>query len=177
MKQLITTTAICLFFSWQPSGPATAITSQELCDRVFEQYGLRSDECILDDEEKPASTAQAVPDPEMRQNHVFFEAGGSKLDARAMAQLSVLAKVLNTSVMQNACIRLVGHSDSSGSAERNHQIAMERANAVATQLRNGLDDAARVREVRSEGEDRALEGFETTSRYNRRVEIFARTCN
>jgi outer membrane protein OmpA-like peptidoglycan-associated protein len=176
MKQLITTTAICLFATGQFAGPASAITAQELCDRVFEQYGLRSDECILEDE-KPASAGPAAPSQEMLQNHVFFEAGGSALDARAITQLSVLANVLNTSMMQNACLRLVGHSDSSGSAERNQQIALERANAVAAQLRKGLDDANRVREVDSEGESRALEGFDPTSRYNRRVEIFAKTCN
>jgi outer membrane protein OmpA-like peptidoglycan-associated protein len=157
-------------------GQGWSLTSQQLCEKVFEQYGLRSEGCDL--EETPTTPADTkTPDAEMRENHVFFAAGGTALDAVAMAQISVLADVLQSPLMQDACLRLVGHSDSSGPAAQNREIALERAQAVATELRRLLDAPARVQEVTSEGEEQPLPGFKPTSRHNRRVALFAKTCN
>jgi outer membrane protein OmpA-like peptidoglycan-associated protein len=94
-----------------------------------------------------------------------------------MAQISVLADVLQSPLMQGACLRLVGHSDSSGPAAQNREIALERAQAVATELRRRLEAPERVREVATEGEDQPMPGFQPTSRYNRRVALFAKSCD
>jgi outer membrane protein OmpA-like peptidoglycan-associated protein len=176
MKQLMTSALLgaCVFYL--PADPAWAITSEELCQRVYEQYGLRTEGCEAD---TPPALVQKLEKPtqEMLENHVFFEAGGAVLDASAMAQITVLTRVLNTPLMQGACLRLVGHSDSSGSAQLNQKIGLERAEAVAAALQKGLDKPARILEVLSEGEERALKGFEPTSPFNRRVEIFAKSCD
>ncbi|WP_372887040.1 OmpA family protein [Shimia sp.] len=156
--------------------PGAAMSSQELCEKVYEQYGIRGADCEGAEAAAPAAAAPEIS-AEMRESHVFFSAGGAGLDPRAEAQLAVLVAVLETAPMRNACLKLVGHSDSSGSAGRNHEIALARAGAVAERLRRGLEDGSRVRAVASEGEARPLPGFDGADPANRRVEILARPCD
>ena len=164
-----------------PVATSASMTAQELCQKVYEQYGLRSDGCD-DDDAAPASapapttgSAASLTD-EMQQDHVFFAGGGTRLDDRALARLSALVKVLEMPLMQGACLRLVGHSDSSGPAERNLEISRQRAEVVAGHLRARLADPTRIHEVLAEGERRGLPGFPPQAAENRRVEILARTC-
>jgi outer membrane protein OmpA-like peptidoglycan-associated protein len=176
MKHIAFLSSLLLAGAVLAPGQGWSLTSQQLCEKVFEQYGLRSEGCDLEDAPTPPVDTR-TPDAEMRENHVFFASGGTGLDAGALAQISVLADVLRSPLMQGACLRLVGHSDSSGPAEQNRQIALERAQAVASELRRRLDAPERVREVASEGEDQPLPGFKPTSRHNRRVALFAKSCN
>ncbi|WP_299419022.1 OmpA family protein [uncultured Shimia sp.] len=113
---------------------------------------------------------------EIQESHIFFTQGGANLSADAQVQLAVLVSVLDTSVLQRACLRLIGHSDSSGGDAANKALALKRAQAVAAALRDGLKDPSRIRVVESEGESRPLTGLEGTSAHNRRVEIQAKTC-
>ncbi|WP_270725974.1 OmpA family protein [Shimia sp. Alg240-R146] len=152
-----------------------AMTPQELCARVYEQYGVRSEECALTDEPPTALQATAISD-ETRESHVFFTRGGAVLDDDARLQLAALVQVLETSVMSRACLHLIGHSDTTGSSDRNEDLSKKRAEAVASALRAGLSDATRVREVSAHGEGTPLPGMSGRSPFNRRVEILARDC-
>lgn len=152
-----------------------AMTSQELCARVYEQYGVRTEECDLGPAHSPASAKTDIT-AEQRESHVFFERGGTTLDDEAKLQLAILVQVLEAPLMQRACLRLIGHSDTSGSAVRNQEIALQRAQVVAEVLRAGLQDDNRIRDISSEGETRPIPGVPGNSGLNRRVEIQAKDC-
>ena len=65
--------------------------------------------------------------PSLRESLVFFRKGGTQLDSAAREQLSKIAKILETPPMQQACLKLVGHSDSFGSATANLRLSQRRA--------------------------------------------------
>jgi outer membrane protein OmpA-like peptidoglycan-associated protein len=162
--------------------PTASIAMDEaaLCARALEQYGVEPTRCrarvsVLSDT-APSGAAPNALSAEIRESHVFFPQGGATLNEDAQVQLAVLVSVLDTSAMQPACLRLIGHSDSSGGDAANKALALKRAEAVATALRDGLKDPSRIRVVMSEGEARPLAGLESTSVHNRRVEIQAKTC-
>lgn len=184
MRYLISSAMVTACCHMLLTSHASAMSSQELCATVLEQYGIRTEGCDLEDDQpttsKQASNSAPNPGevtPEMRENHVFFRGGGAELDDAARAQLAVLIDVLKAPLMKDACLRLIGHSDTSGPESRNMQISIERANAVAFHLQNGLNDGTRVRQVNAEGERQPLAGFDGNSPYNRRVAILAKTCD
>ncbi|WP_294222163.1 OmpA family protein [uncultured Shimia sp.] len=154
---------------------ATALNETELCARAVEQYGVEPTQCGLPSAGSPSSSPTALSN-EVLESHIFFPQGGTSLNDDAQVQLAVLLSVLNTSVMQSACLRLIGHSDSSGGEDANKALALKRAETVAAALRDGLKDPSRIRTVGSAGEARPLSGLESTSVHNRRVEIQAKTC-
>lgn len=78
--------------------------------------------------------------------------------------------------MRRACVKLGGHSDSSGAAELNKKISKLRAEAVAAILKGKMDDVTRIQAVEGVGEAQLLEGFSASSPYHRRVAILARDC-
>ena len=84
--------------------------------------------------------------------------------------------MLNTQIMGQACIKLVGHSDTSGSAARNFTLAQQRAEIVAQLLREGIERPERIQDVTSAGETRPLPAYHGANPLNRRVEILAKTC-
>lgn len=114
--------------------------------------------------------------PYLAESALFFPSGGSKLDADALEQIERVAQILNTPVMQEACLSLIGHSDSSGGAAANKRLSEERAEKVASILRNRLYDGRRIQIVRGMGEEQPLPGLPASARENRRVEIWAKTC-
>lgn len=157
-----------------------AVTPEELCAQVYEQYGVRTEACDTSSDERGPIQSQTRLRETLsavdKESHIFFPRGGAKLDAAALDQLALLVRVLETSLMRSSCLRLVGHSDTSGSESQNNVVAMERAAAVAAFLRRELADSDRVEEVSSAGELRPFENASGTWKYNRRVEILARTC-
>jgi len=117
------------------------------------------------------------PTRQNMQNNIFFNGGGTQLDPTAIAQMQRLATVLNTPEMTNACIRLVGHSDASGSAVVNLEISLNRAIAVRNMLAPLLSNPTRIQDVRSDGETRPLLNLPAESAWQRRVSVWARDCN
>ncbi len=166
--------------------PAAALTEQEICARALETYGVRPPHCLtasvpVDPADTappalPAATTQGGLRAEILESHIFFEGGGTELDDDAIVQLAVLIDVLQSPLMRSACLRLIGHSDSTGSATSNRVLAQKRAEVVADAIASGLSDNGRVLEVISEGESRPLSGVPDNSVVNRRVEIQTRTC-
>ena len=166
-----------------PSGAAA-----QVCADIVAQYGIAPEGC---DPEQDARTA-AVETPQagdvmpeqkagsipgvVLDSNIFFTNGGDKLDANAQERLSLLAKILSTELMADACLRLVGHSDTSGPSTLNHKLALRRAESVANYLRPAINHPDRIEEVASEGEDSPLAGIDGEDSRNRRVTIYARPC-
>ncbi len=152
---------------------AQEMQDAELCEAVFREYGVRSEVCN-------APQPKPQPDRELtaqdRESHIFFLSGGSRLSPQMERQVVLLAGVLNTAPMKDACLRLTGHSDASGGRDANRRLSEQRAEVVAAALRLRLDRGDRVEEVRGVGEETPLEGWPSTARENRRVSIEARHC-
>ena len=163
---------VSLLLTW--GSPVSSQTAQAVCDQIYAQYQLIAEGCPPR-EADGASAAEGLA-ARMRESHVFFPAGGSRLDAAAKAQIAQLSEVLNISLMRQTCLRLVGHSDSVGGASVNEALSLQRATQVAEVLKAQLDDPTRVQEVLGVGEAQPLAGFATTAVKNRRVEIWAKTC-
>jgi len=182
-------TVLIVLFSPLAAG-AQGLTVTE-CTDIQRLYNTMPDECVQLLGSQTSGTAPAragkpaAPSPggdtagptgALRENHIFFSGGGTTLDATALAQIDQLARVLQVSVMRNACLQLIGHSDSSGGAAANKKIAMARAETVRDALQSRLPGPPRVDHVLSMGEHAPLSAYSDTSTWQRRVEIRARTC-
>lgn len=112
-----------------------------------------------------------------KENHVFFPRGGTSLDAVAVAQIDLLSELLSGETLGNACIALVGHSDTSGGELANYQVALRRAETVGAAIKGQLLDPERVKLVISAGETLPLPNLTDRNRWQRRVEIRAQDCS
>lgn len=179
---------------------AQSAAAAQVCADIMAQYGIAPEGCDPDQDARsavneagrgetgrgetgraPASGgagAQQRPeiDPMQLDSNIFFPGGGDTLDPAARARLDLLAQVMATRVMRSACLRLVGHSDVSGPAALNEEIARKRALAVAAYLRPALPQPRQLEEILSEGERAPLAGIAPEDARNRRVTIYARVC-
>lgn len=200
----MTTVSLFLLLQSAVFAVAETVPSTLVCQQVFEQYGVYVEGCSREDSAVQhrlqgsvsivgtnvtadantvvASSALAAPLDEaskadrLAESLISFAAGGSVLSSQAMGRIDRMLKVLETRPMQNACVKLIGHSDSSGGAQANYQLALKRAQAVADRMRAGLSDQGRVLAVISLGEESPMEGVPPTDPKNRRVEVWARSC-
>jgi outer membrane protein OmpA-like peptidoglycan-associated protein len=124
---------------------------------------------LFDAEESPDGTVLKVPD------RVLFDFGEATLRSSAADRLE---RLLVLSADAEGTIRVIGHTDSIGSAEFNQRLSEERAQAVADHLvANGVD-ADRI-ETEGRGETEPVEPNELEDgsdnpggrQDNRRVEI------
>ena len=154
-----------------------ALTAHE-CREILNTYNVTPAECAptLSSNTLRTTFPADYPTGQLAENHVFFPSGGEQLDASARAQLTALARILKGQVMGQTCLHLIGHSDSSGGTGANQTIALRRANTVMQELSRLDIDRARVERVSSLGETRPLDEFSDLSKWQRRVEIRARTC-
>ncbi|EBA03771.1 OmpA family domain protein [Rhodobacterales bacterium HTCC2150] len=121
----------------------------------------------------PANTISRPADYDYR---IHFPQGSDIIVEEFGQHLDMLAGILQYSSLSQTCLKLVGHSDTSGSAKANFNMGMLRAKAVKGYLTNRTAFASTRIEVTSEGEDAPLQGISTTDPKNRRVEIWARHC-
>jgi outer membrane protein OmpA-like peptidoglycan-associated protein len=160
-------------------GPASArgLTAAE-CSEVTQKYGVVPSECnVKNSIQATALPTLNEPTPKMRQNNIFFTKGGAELGPEALLQLQRLAQALDSPAMQNTCIKLVGHSDSTGPNLSNMEIAANRTAVVRNRLSLLLNNSARIDRVETMGEGSPLEGISTDSPWQRRVEIWVRNCS
>tara|TARA_R110002020_G_scaffold26217_3_gene84785 strand:- start:1450 stop:1989 length:540 start_codon:yes stop_codon:yes gene_type:complete len=153
---------------------AQALSAQE-CREIRSTYGLTLPQCGTGG----AITETALPSGPTerdRESSIFFSGGGATLDPAAQRQILRLAQVLNTRPLRTSCLKLVGHSDSSGDAGVNLEMGARRAAAVRDMLGNLLDTPARIEAVESAGETRPLAQLPPDSPWQRRVEIRAKLC-
>lgn len=104
---------------------------------------------------------------------LYFETGGSELTAESKA---LLQRIVQTALTRAAVdMSVIGHSDTQGAADANEALALQRATAIAEQLR-GLGLANTTMVIESHGERNLLIATpdETPEPRNRRVEITLR---
>lgn len=111
--------------------------------------------------------------PALPEQFLLYFAQGSELTPESQ---QVLARLLERAKTRTALdISVIGHTDTQGASAANQTLALERANAMAEQLRGlGLQDAVLV--VESHGERNLLvpTADEVAEPRNRRVEITLR---
>jgi OOP family OmpA-OmpF porin len=157
---------LLLIFLLCPSPLLAEGLSPAQCAQIEATYGVEPAVCVG----SPGITAQ------QRQDHIFFPDGGALLDARALDQIRLLARALQGQVLGQACLQLIGHSDTSGGVAGNLAIGKKRAEAVRDALAPMLANPARIELIQSKGEETPLASIPGNDPWQRRVEIRARTC-
>lgn len=104
---------------------------------------------------------------------LYFETGGAELTPESQALLQRIVE--RAKARPTVDMSVIGHSDTQGAADTNEALALNRANAIAGQLRTlGLGNALMA--IESHGERNLLVPTpdETAEPRNRRVEITLR---
>ena len=100
-----------------------------------------------------------------------FEVGKSNLKSAMKPALNRVADVMRK--YDKTAVHVVGHTDSTGSAESNQLLSERRASSVAGYLRGqGVSSARLFEDGRGEYEPRASNDTAEGRRMNRRVELF-----
>jgi outer membrane protein OmpA-like peptidoglycan-associated protein len=174
---------LCTFTSCLLAAPAAIGLTVQECAEIKAVYGWAPESCVSLSANAQAAGAPPVsvpqttePTSQQLENHIFFPGGGTALDSKALQQIDTLSQLLNGTVLGNACIALVGHSDTSGGEVANMQVAQSRAEAVGAAFRSRLNNPLKIERVLSAGESLPLENISPRSRWQRRVEIRARDC-
>ena len=138
----------------------------------------------INDEEdkcpKEAGTASNFGCPEIKQEiiekvnvaakNIFFATGSAKLLAKSYESLNNVVKILTENPTFK--VDIAGHTDSTGSAERNHVLSHDRANSVKAYLiSKGIDEGRMTTE--GYGPDKPIASNKTAAgrAKNRRVEM------
>lgn len=108
-----------------------------------------------------------------------FEAGSARLDAQSRSNVLQLARAMELGHYDARRLVFVGFSDGQGPAEKNLEIARERAEAVSTAVKKAAETANLARigiEALAFGEamPMACDNSEWGRRVNRRVEVWVR---
>ncbi|MBT0957285.1 OmpA family protein [Alphaproteobacteria bacterium KMM 3653] len=105
---------------------------------------------------------------------IRFAFNSSRLTPEYAAHVKRLAGAFVAPELSTACIMLVGHTDTVGSANFNDVLSRSRAKQVAEALlQTGQIQSARLR-TEGRGERAALAGLDGADPLNRRVEILVR---
>jgi len=104
-------------------------------------------------------------------SEVSFDYDSDRIKPAFRSTLDKLADVLRK--YDRTVVHVVGHTDSTGSAEYNQRLSERRAGSVASYLESRGVDPSRVRyEGRGESEPRDTNATEAGRQLNRRVEIY-----
>ncbi|UZD90047.1 OmpA family protein [Cognatishimia activa] len=167
--------AAILWVLLAPTALSAELNASE-CLRIQQLLNKLPSEC-LQASANPNELGLKSPAGAVKQNHIFFPAGGSELDPNAIKQLYALSRALMGQVMGDTCLQLIGHSDTSGGTAANERLGQLRAEKVAEYLDAQLRNSARIQDVTSVGETQPLNGFAPQNKWQRRVEIRARKCS
>lgn len=107
---------------------------------------------------------------------VSFESGGSEIGGGAQDQLDALVAVMNSPHMLDVCMRLVGHSDSTGKETGNLRVSRLRAERVAAYLSTRLLRPGRILQVSGVGSSDPMPEYPDYAREQRRVTFQVRKC-
>lgn len=107
-------------------------------------------------------------------SEVSFALNSASINPGFHASLNKLAGVLGG--YPNTAVHIVGHTDSTGSAEYNHKLSLRRASSVRTYLtRQGVAEPRTRMEGRGENMPVSENSTEAGRQRNRRVEIYLKT--
>ncbi|MDO8319352.1 OmpA family protein [Rhodoferax sp.] len=126
-----------------------------------------------EDLQRDFGAAMAARPPLPEQFLLYFETGGTKLTTESEALLPRIIE--RAKARKSLDMSVIGHSDTQGQSQANEALALQRASAMATQLRElGLMDA--VLSIESHGERNLLVATpdDSAEPRNRRVEITLR---
>lgn len=150
------------------------------CAEIYATYGVQPSSCPTQGRmasSLPTQQAWAqAPTQAERQSHIFFRAGGTALDSSALAQIESLSKLLNTDLLQDTCLMLVGHSDSIGDPRSNMRLSAARTAVVHNALQTRISTPSRITRVEARGEEAPLRSMRPANPWQRRVEIRAKKC-
>lgn len=171
-------------------GPALGLTADD-CAMLAKDYGVvpavcdQPAEVPLPANEMATGSGEPVIAPadltlpssqSIHVDHVFFLGGGTGLDVTATAQLDALAKMMDSPIMQDVCLRLVGHADTAGASAPNLKLSITRAEAVASYLQQRISLPQRLIDVEGAGSSILLAGFAGDAPEQRRVSLLVRKC-
>ena len=117
-----------------------------------------------------AGEAQTAATPSI-DLEVNFEYASALLSADARIVLDHLGQALNHSSLQNARIKLVGHTDAKGGDAYNLTLSRQRAQSVASYLGSQHGIAAHRLTVEGMGRNQLAVADEPYSALNRRVQV------
>lgn len=102
--------------------------------------------------------------------NIFFATGSAKLLAKSNVSLNNVVSILNDNPSYK--VDIDGHTDSTGTAEKNQQLSEARANAVATYLKSkGIDESRLIATGYGPGKPIAVNKTAAGRAKNRRVEM------
>ncbi|EKM99749.1 MULTISPECIES: OmpA family protein [Acidocella] len=121
----------------------------------------------------PAAKPQAMPTAPSANLIVDFASGSAALTPQARATLDQLGKALTSQQLAAYHFKIVGHTDTTGTAPQNQTLSEQRADAVKSYLQTKFGVADTRLQASGVGEaDLAVQTPPNTpNRQNRRVEI------
>ncbi|WP_157091050.1 OmpA family protein [Nocardiopsis listeri] len=161
----------------RPLGPlqaiaATAVAATALTPAVaFADTVAPAEQSENEDEDEAPEAAQDDVEqaPVERTRTVSgFELGSAELTEQMRQDLAPTVEMLGDHWDPDVPVRIIGHTDPSGDAERNQELSEERARALAEHLTESLGEDAPDTEITGKGSDQEIEGPAQTQR---RVEI------
>jgi outer membrane protein OmpA-like peptidoglycan-associated protein len=159
------------YIAQQRAMTAQELASQRAADEQVAMLAQRRDRAVAMLRERAAERrVEVVPGTSSEQSLAGFGFGKAKVPAHAKSELSEVANTLKSNPGQ--VVVLQGHTDSAGSPEYNHALAMKRAEAVrAALVRDGVD-SGRIT-IQSEGEHNPVASNDTREgrKENRRVQV------
>lgn len=105
---------------------------------------------------------------------IHFAFDSAVLEPAYKAHLDRLAAVLNSPALDDTCLKLVGHTDSSGPVSYNQVLSESRAQTVAFYLGKHVTTDHVVIAAAGQGEDQPIVGYEPDAAIQRRVEVLSR---
>lgn len=102
---------------------------------------------------------------------IQFAFDSAVLEPRFKGHLDQLSQVLKVKAMADNCLKIIGHTDTVGSAAYNLRLSGRRAKAVADYLLVEGQIPANRLSTKAEGENRPLPDVDGTDALNRRVEF------
>jgi len=158
--------------AFTPDGGHLAVARM---DGMLEMWRLPGAAQIKDE------AAGSAPGSDTLQSDMLFSVGSSQFKDGAVLRLEVFARKLIYNY-ENASVKFIGHTDSSGTAEENLKLSQDRAKAVSDWFtewakKNGHDDWVFSAEGRGESElkvpDTDAQGayIKDAASVNRRIEV------
>lgn len=118
----------------------------------------------------PVIAAEVIEKVNVAARNIFFATGSAKLLAKSYPSLNNVVQVLQDNPSYK--VEVEGHTDTTGTAEKNHKLSHDRANAVKAYLVSKGIDESRITSA-GFGSDRPIASNKTAAgkAKNRRVEM------
>jgi len=175
-KHDLQTTTHLAYLAQQRAATAQELANQRTSEERVAAEATRRDRAMAMVAERRTPPAVEVPGTSMAQSLAGFGFGKAKVPTQAKSELSEVANTLKNNPGQVVVIE--GHTDSVGSPNYNHSLAMKRAEAVrAALVRDGVE-SSRIT-IQSQGEQNPVASNDTSAgrKENRRVQVMIGNTN